>query len=76
MNKIFAPLNTTKAKGMGLSLAICKRIVDAHNGKISVESTPNKGTTVVVTLPVEQALTFEVKNDWIKNYPVFSKKNT
>jgi len=36
---------------MGLSLAICKRIVDCHDGKIDFESIINKGTTFSVTLP-------------------------
>ncbi|MGA2524290.1 MAG: CHASE4 domain-containing protein [Candidatus Bathyarchaeia archaeon] len=49
--KIFSPLITTKAQGMGLSLAICKRIVDCHDGKIDFESIINKGTTFSVTLP-------------------------
>ena len=44
--KIFTPLLTTKAKGMGFSLAICKRIVDSHEGKINVESVAGKGTTL------------------------------
>jgi PAS domain S-box-containing protein len=52
--KIFKPLFTTKAKGMGFGLAICKRIVEAHGGKITVKSTPNKGSTFTVSLPIEQ----------------------
>jgi chemotaxis protein histidine kinase CheA len=53
MNKIWSPLFTTKAKGMGLGLPVCKRIVDAHRGKISVESSAGKGSTIRVTLPAE-----------------------
>jgi signal transduction histidine kinase len=53
LKKLFGPLFTTKAKGMGLGLAICKRIVEAHGGKISVESAVDKGTTFTVTVPVK-----------------------
>jgi signal transduction histidine kinase len=49
--KIFAPLVTTKAKGMGMSLAICKRIAEAHGGKITVETKMGIGTTVTIVLP-------------------------
>jgi len=52
--RIFTPLFTTKAQGMGFGLAICKRIVEAHGGKITVISAPNKGTTFTVSLPIEQ----------------------
>ncbi len=55
-SKIFMPLFTTKAQGMGFGLAICKRIVEAHGGKISVESTLGKGTEFTVALPMEQEL--------------------
>lgn len=51
--KIFSPLITTKAKGMGMGLSICKRIIDAHSGEIAVKCTSNKGTTLTITLPIE-----------------------
>jgi signal transduction histidine kinase len=51
--KLFTPLVTTKAKGMGMSLAICRRIVESHDGKITVESTVGKGTTFTINLPIK-----------------------
>jgi len=51
--KIFSPLFTTKATGMGFGLAICKRLVEAHGGTIAVESEINKGTLFKVSLPME-----------------------
>jgi signal transduction histidine kinase len=51
--KIFTPLFTTKAKGMGFGLSICKRIVETHGGKIEVKSALNKGTKFLITLPIE-----------------------
>ncbi len=52
VEKLWTPLFTTKAKGMGFGLAICKRNIEAHNGKITVESVPEKGTIVRVELPL------------------------
>ena len=53
MEKIWTPFFTTKAEGMGLGLPICKRVIEAHDGKISVESIVGEGTTFTVTIPVE-----------------------
>lgn len=53
LNKIATPLFTTKAKGMGFGLAVCKRFVEAHEGKVVVDSKTGSGTTVIVTLPVD-----------------------
>ncbi len=58
--KLFTPLFTTKAQGMGFGLAICKRIVDAHGGKITVETGKRKGTTFKITLPIETRMILEV----------------
>jgi signal transduction histidine kinase len=51
MKQIWKPLFTTKSRGIGLGLPACKRIVEAHRGTISVESTPGKGSTFIVNLP-------------------------
>jgi signal transduction histidine kinase len=54
--KIFSPLMTTKAKGMGMSLAICKRVVNAHGGKVTFKSIMGKGTTFTIYLPISPKL--------------------
>ncbi|CUS80567.1 PAS domain S-box-containing protein [Candidatus Kryptonium thompsonii] len=53
IDKIFEPFFTTKeaGKGTGLGLAVSKRIIDEHNGKVEVESTPGKGTIFTVKFP-------------------------
>ena len=49
--KIFEPLFTTKASGVGLGLPTVRTIVEQHGGMIDVESTVGVGTTFVVWLP-------------------------
>jgi signal transduction histidine kinase len=53
MGNLWKPLQTTKAKGMGMGLSIAKRIVDAHGGEISVESKTGEGTTFTIRLPIK-----------------------
>jgi two-component system sensor histidine kinase PilS (NtrC family) len=50
--RVFDPFFTTKPHGVGMGLAIARKIVHAHRGEISVESHPVKGTTFRVWLPV------------------------
>jgi signal transduction histidine kinase len=51
--KLFTPLCTTKAQGMGFGLAICKRIIEAHKGAISVKTVKGQGTTFTITIPLD-----------------------
>jgi signal transduction histidine kinase len=51
IDKIFEPYFSTKETGTGLGLAIAKKVVEAHDGSISVASTPGEGTTFTVELP-------------------------
>ncbi len=51
LESAFDPFFTTKAAGTGLGLAIVRRVVDQHDGDVSVRSAPNQGTTVTIRLP-------------------------
>lgn len=49
--KLFQPLFTTKAKGIGLGLTVCKRLTEANGGRIAFESELGRGTAFTVNLP-------------------------
>ncbi len=49
--RIFEPHFTTKATGLGIGLAFTKRIMELHRGSIRVESSPGRGTTMVLSFP-------------------------
>jgi PAS domain S-box-containing protein len=54
MGKLFQPLFTTKPRGIGLGLVVCKNLTEAGGGWIAVESRPAGGTTFAVTLPAAE----------------------
>jgi signal transduction histidine kinase len=54
--KVFEPFFTTKAQGSGLGLAIVRKIVDAHDGRLDLQTRQGEGTTIRVTLPVTIAI--------------------
>jgi len=54
IDKLMTPFFTTKAKGMGLGLAISKRIAEAHHGTINVTSKIGQGTTFTLILPIKK----------------------
>jgi PAS domain S-box-containing protein len=54
LSKLFTPLFTTKAKGQGFGLPVCKRLVEAHDGNITVKSEVGKGSTFTVEIPLRK----------------------
>jgi len=56
MQKLFEPLFTTKIKGIGLGLAVSRKLTEANGGRIEVQSEAGKGSTFVVWLPVQRGI--------------------
>jgi signal transduction histidine kinase len=51
VDKIFDPFFTTKRQGMGLGLSICRSIVEAHGGKLTVANGNSEGAIVQIVIP-------------------------
>jgi signal transduction histidine kinase len=65
MSKLWTPLFTTKAKGMGFGLPICKRFVEGHGGKLIVESETGVGSTFTVILPADPKAEDKDEKVWV-----------
>ena len=62
LDKIFEPLFTTKPRGIGLGLFVCKNMVEVNDGKIEVETIEGEGTSFRVFFPVKGDLMSEKLN--------------
>lgn len=65
LDKIFAVFQRLHGRqeyeGTGIGLAVCRRIVERHNGSITAQSKPGEGATFIITLPLEQPKTSTTK---------------
>lgn len=52
LKRIFTPFYTTKSSGMGVGLALAKRIVERFGGRIAIDSAPGRGTSVCLSMPI------------------------
>jgi PAS domain S-box-containing protein len=66
MKKLFEPLFTTKTKGIGLGLAVCRKLIEANGGRIEVESdgVPGKGSVFSVYLPIYKAASVSAQDKY------------
>ena len=58
LERVFQPFQRLHGRdeypGTGMGLAICRKIVERHNGRLTARSQPGQGATMIVTLPVKQ----------------------
>ena len=54
LDRVFEPFFTTRDEGMGMGLAICSTIADAHDGELTVTRNPDRGVTFELSLPLSR----------------------
>jgi signal transduction histidine kinase len=52
LKRVFTPFYTTKRTGLGVGLPLAKRIIERFGGRIAIDSTPGRGTTVRLSMPI------------------------
>jgi len=57
LERIFEPFFTSKSKGMGMGLSICRSIVEAHGGRLAATPAKPRGTIFEIWLPLPQVRT-------------------
>jgi len=55
LEKVHEPFFTTKTRGAGLGIPICKKLIEAHDGNLTIRSKVNEGTTAEITLPLRKS---------------------
>jgi len=63
LTKIFNPFYTTKKNGTGLGMGIAKKVMDAHSGRIEVQSKPGTGTEFRLSIPLADAVRAQNQSD-------------
>ncbi|KAF0232676.1 MAG: two-component system NtrC family sensor histidine kinase PilS, partial [bacterium] len=72
MERIFEPFNSNHPGGTGLGMAIVYQIVSDHSGKITVESSPQQGTKITITIPQNKNSLIDSAIDILKPVKIFS----
>jgi signal transduction histidine kinase len=54
LDKVFEPFFTTKSRGLGLGLALTRKVIEEHGGKVQFDSSPGKGSVVTLHFPLEE----------------------
>jgi signal transduction histidine kinase len=54
IDKIFEPMFSTRAFGVGLGLPIVKKVIEKHRGRVEIDSQPGEGTVVTLWLPIDK----------------------
>jgi len=62
LDKVFQNFFTTKKQGLGLGLVVCRQIINAHNGFISLTNRPQSGTIACIRLPIKPLATIDRPN--------------
>jgi signal transduction histidine kinase len=55
LSKVFDPFFSTKETGLGLGLALTKRVIEEHSGKVDFQSMEGKGSTIIMSFPVSSS---------------------